>query len=63
MPAFTLLNVGVRYRFPSRGRVDHSVALNVNNVLDKDYLKVNKQLGERRAVYVSYTVGLAGRQR
>jgi len=60
VPAFTLWNVGLRYKFPTRGRIDQSLALNVNNLFDKDYLKVNKQLGERRAFYVTYSIGFAG---
>ncbi len=31
----------------------------MNNALDKDYLKVNKQLGERRAFYFTYNLGFA----
>jgi hypothetical protein len=29
----------------------------VNNVFDEDYLKVNKNIGDRRGVYFSYTLG------
>ena len=57
VPSSTLLNAGVRYTWRTDSRFDHTVALNVNNILDKDYLKVNRQLGERRAFYVTYTLG------
>jgi iron complex outermembrane receptor protein len=56
VPAFTLLNAGVRYTLPGGGRMNHTFAVNVNNLLDEDYLKVNRQLGERRAFYFSYTL-------
>jgi iron complex outermembrane recepter protein len=59
VPSVTLLNAGVRYSFRS-GRVDQTFAINVNNIADRDYLKVNKQLGDRRAVYFTYTIGYAG---
>ena len=63
VPSFGLWNVGARYTLRSRGRYDQTFAINVNNVADKDYLKVSKQLGDRRAVYFTYTVGVAGRGR
>ncbi|HEY1111731.1 MAG TPA: TonB-dependent receptor, partial [Opitutaceae bacterium] len=56
VPSQTLWNLGVRYNWRS-GRIDQTVALNVNNVFDRDYLRVNKQLGDRRAFYFSYTIG------
>lgn len=62
VPSATLVNIGVRYTLHS-GRWDHTLALNVNNVFDRDYLKINRQLGERRAFFATYTVGLAGKAR
>jgi hypothetical protein len=47
----------VRYRLPNTGRYDHTLAVNVNNVFDVDYLRANRQLGEERAVYFTYTLG------
>ena len=58
-PSATLLNAGVRYTLRAGPRWDHTFALNVNNIADKDYLKVNRQLGERRAFYLTYTLGFA----
>jgi outer membrane receptor for Fe3+-dicitrate len=55
-----LWNAGVRYTFRPDTRFDHTLAVNVNNIFDRDYLKVNRNLGERRAVYVTYTLGYAG---
>lgn len=55
VPSQTLWNLGVRYNWRS-GRLDQTVAVNVNNVFDVDYLRVNRQLGDRRAVYFSYTI-------
>jgi iron complex outermembrane receptor protein len=59
-PGYVLWNAGVRYTWKSGSQVDQTVSLNLNNILDEDYLKANKQLGERRAVYVTYTLGFAG---
>jgi outer membrane receptor protein involved in Fe transport len=57
VPSYTLWNLGVRYRLPNTGRYDHTLAVNVNNVFDVDYLRANRQLGEERAVYFTYTLG------
>ncbi|MBL9211706.1 MAG: TonB-dependent receptor [Opitutaceae bacterium] len=63
VPSYTLWNLGVRYRLPNTGRYDHTLAVNVNNVFDVDYLRANRQLGEERAVYFTYTLGrTAGRR-
>jgi iron complex outermembrane receptor protein len=59
VPAFTLWNLGLSYRWKDHTRIDHTFRLNVNNVFDKDYLKVNKNLGDRRGIYFSYTVGFS----
>ena len=60
-PAFGLWSVGARYTLRAGGRFDHTFALNVNNLLDKEYLRAGgstaRQLGERRAVYFTYTLG------
>lgn len=60
VPEFMLWNAGVRYTWRNGDRVDQTLALNINNLFDKDYLKINKQLGERRAIYLTYTLGFAG---
>jgi iron complex outermembrane recepter protein len=57
VPAFSLWNGAIRYTLPATPRLNQQVALNVNNILDRDYLKVGKQKGDRRAIYVSYSVG------
>lgn len=59
VPSFTLWNLGARYTLPNTQRWSHTFAVNVNNVFDHDYLKVNRQLGERRAFYFTYTLGYA----
>ncbi len=56
VPSFGLWNFGARYAFRP-GRFDQTVAVNVNNIGDEDYLKVNRQLGERRSIIFSYTLG------
>lgn len=60
IPSFTLWNLGLSYKWPSRGNFDHSVRLNINNLTDEDYLKVNKNIGDARGVFVSYTLGFSG---
>jgi iron complex outermembrane recepter protein len=60
VPSFTIWNAGVRYTLKGSHRIDHTFALNVNNLTDEDYLKVNKQLGDRRTILFSYTIGRFG---
>lgn len=63
IPAFTLLNVGMRYKFPTSNRVDQTIALNVNNALDHHYLRVNRLIGEKREILLTYTINHAGAKR
>ena len=63
IPAFTLLNVGLRYKFPTSNRVDQTIALNVNNALDHQYLRVNRLIGEKREILLTYTINHAGAKR
>ena len=57
VPPINLWNVGVRYRLKTGGRYDQMLSLNVNNVLDRSYLKASNIAGDRRAFYVSYSLG------
>lgn len=59
VPSFTLWNVGFSYNWGARERYSHSLRLNINNVLDQDYLKVNRNIGDGRGIYLSYTLGFA----
>jgi iron complex outermembrane receptor protein len=59
VPSFTLWNAGIRYTMRAGAQWDHTFAVNVNNIFDKDYLKVNRQLGERQAFYFTYTLGFS----
>ena len=63
MPSFTLWNAGLNYTLKGTSRYSHKLQLNVNNITDEDYLKVNRQLGERRAVYFTYVLGYGGGSR
>ncbi|MEY4940017.1 MAG: hypothetical protein RIQ93_1752 [Verrucomicrobiota bacterium] len=56
VPSFNVWSLGLRYRLPQMARLDHSVALNINNVFDREYLRVNRLIGEQRAIYLSYTL-------
>ena len=57
------MNIGARYRFANSGRFDHTIAVNVNNLFDVDFLRANKLPGDRRAVYFTYTLGHSGGRR
>jgi iron complex outermembrane receptor protein len=56
VPSATLWNLGFSYRWKQGAHASHSVRLNLNNVFNRDYLKVNKNLGDSRGVYLSYTL-------
>ena len=43
-----------------RNRVDQTFAINVNNVFDKDYLKVNRNSAIAGQCFFTYTIGYAG---
>jgi iron complex outermembrane recepter protein len=60
IPAYTLWDIGARYTLKGSNRIDHTFAVNLKNITDEDYLKVNKQLGERFGVYFTYTIGRFG---
>jgi outer membrane receptor protein involved in Fe transport len=62
VPSFTLWNVGVRYTWKGNAKFDQTIALNVNNAFDHDYLKVNKNLGDGRGIYLSYTLSHSGKR-
>jgi iron complex outermembrane receptor protein len=59
VPAVTLWNLGVSYRWKQSAHASHAVRLNVNNAFDKDYLKVGKSLGDPRGIYASYTLSFS----
>jgi len=58
VPAFTVLNFGVRYSFNSEGRLPlkHTIGVNVNNVTDEFYLQPNRQAADGINSFVSYSV-------
>jgi iron complex outermembrane receptor protein len=57
VPAATVANLGIRYRFkPSGAKLTHSVGLNANNLFDKFYLQPNRQVADRRSVFFNYTI-------
>lgn len=63
IPAFTLLNIGMRYKLPSKTNYDHTIAINVNNALDQQYLRVNRLIGEKREILLTYTLNRSGSKR
>ena len=58
VPAFTVLNFGVRYSFNTVGRspLKHTIGLNVNNVTDEFYIQPNRQAADGINSFVSYSV-------
>jgi outer membrane receptor protein involved in Fe transport len=62
-PSYGLWSIGARYMLKTGPHFDHTLALNVNNLFDKDYLRAGgstaRQLGERRAFFVTYTLRFA----
>ena len=59
VPAYTLWNVGFSYKWKTGARFDQTVRLNINNVFDKEYLKVSKVIGDGRGIFLSYTLGFS----
>ncbi len=62
VPAATLLNLGLRYTI-YQPKVSHTLAINLNNLTDEDYLRANRLLSERRSVYFTYTLASGGKRR
>jgi iron complex outermembrane receptor protein len=60
IPSFNLWSLGMRYKLPSTGNYDHTIALNINNVFDKEYLRVNRLIGEKQAILFTYTLNRSG---
>jgi outer membrane receptor for Fe3+-dicitrate len=63
LPAYTLWNLGLHYRWGAGSRFNHTLHFNLNNVFDKFYLKStgsgSKLIGDGRGIYVSYTLGFS----
>jgi iron complex outermembrane recepter protein len=59
-PSYGLWNGAIRYTWHANSRWDHTIALNVNNAADLSYLKTNKQFGDPRGVFFTYTLGHSG---
>ena len=60
IPSFTLWNAALRYTTRVDAGTNQQIGLNVNNVFDRDYLRVSKQKGDRRAVFLTYSFGVGG---
>ena len=58
VPPFQLWNAAIRYTTRTARGANQQFAFNVNNVFDLDYLKVSKQKGDRRAYYLTYSIGV-----
>ena len=62
-PSFTLWSVGARYKLSRVGNYDHTFAVNINNLFDKEYLRVNRLIGEKQAILFTYTLNRSGSRR
>ncbi|MEY2879170.1 MAG: hypothetical protein RLZZ15_1550, partial [Verrucomicrobiota bacterium] len=63
VPSFNVWSIGARYRLPGGRGFDQSLALNVNNLFDREYLRVNRLIGEKRAIYFTYSINRTGARR
>ncbi len=65
-PAYSIWSLGLRYALKSTGNFSHSLSANVNNIFDEKYLRAgsggsnSRFVGEKRAVYFTYTLGHKG---
>jgi outer membrane receptor protein involved in Fe transport len=62
VPSFHVWSLGLHYRLPPMAGMDHRVSVNVNNLLDREYLRVNRLIGEKRAIYFTYSINRAPRR-
>jgi iron complex outermembrane recepter protein len=56
VPAYTLVDLGARYTLKEVWGVDHTIALNLKNITDEEYLRVNRRAGESFGAYFTYTI-------
>jgi len=65
-PAYNLWSIGARYSIRGKSSYSHTFALNVNNALDKEYYRAGTGgatrilSGDRRAFFITYTLGHKG---
>lgn len=63
VPSFNVWSLGLRYKLPSKNNYEHTLALNINNLFDREYLRVNRLIGEKRAILFTYTINRSGNRR
>ena len=56
LPGFTTIDAGLSYNLRGGNKFTHSVQVNAKNLTDKVYINTQKQPGDRRAFYVSYSL-------
>ena len=65
-PTYRLWSLGARYTIRGKSNFSHTFALNVNNALDKEYFRAGTSgatrilAGDRRAFFITYTLGHKG---
>lgn len=55
VPSYYVVDWGIRYHFRSP-HLRHSVGLNINNLLNRDYIRTTGIVGDSRAYYLNYTI-------
>jgi iron complex outermembrane receptor protein len=64
-PAYQLWSLGLRYQIPSGSQMSHTLAINVNNLFNREYLRAGTSAatrlrGEDRAIFFTYTLNHKG---
>lgn len=57
LPSYMTVDVGLSYRLKlTNMKTSHTLRLNVENILDEDYIDLNKKAGDRRAFFITYAI-------
>ena len=64
-PAYHLWSLGARYQIPSKSKTSHTLAINVNNLFNREYLRAGTSAatrlrGEDRAIFFTYSLNHKG---
>ena len=66
VPAYQVWSLGARYTLSSSRNMSHTVAVNVNNALNKQFIRAGTSgatrilQGDDRAVFITYTINRKG---
>ena len=57
LPSYRVVDLGLSYRLrAANSKFSHALRLNVKNLADLDYIDTQKKAGDRRGVYLGYSV-------